>query len=38
VIDASGPVLVAPFMGGATIRYRDQVWSAWLHGSVTDLH
>jgi hypothetical protein len=38
MIGASEPVVVAPFTGGATIRYHDQVWSAWLHGSVAAVH
>ncbi len=38
MIVASEPVVVAPVLGGATIRYHDQVWSAWLHGSVAAVH
>jgi hypothetical protein len=34
MILASEPVVVAPWDGGASIPYRDEVWSAWLHGSV----
>jgi len=38
MIVASEPVVVAPWTGGATIRYHDEVWSAWLHGSVAAVH
>jgi hypothetical protein len=38
MIVASEPVVVAPWTGGATIRYHDEIWSAWLHGSVAAIH
>lgn len=38
MIVASEPVVVAPWTGGATIRYHDEVWDAWLHGSVAAIH
>jgi hypothetical protein len=38
MIVASEPVVVAPWTGGATIRYHDEVWSAWLHGSLAAVH
>ena len=38
MIVASEPVVVAPWTGGATIRYHDEVWEAWLHGSVAAIH
>lgn len=38
MIVASEPVVVAPWTGGATIRYHDEIWSVWLHGSVAAVH
>jgi hypothetical protein len=38
MILASEPVVVAPWTGGPAIRYHDEVWSAWLHGSVAAIH
>jgi hypothetical protein len=38
MIVAHEPVVVAPWTGGATIRYHDQIWSAWLHGTVAAVH
>jgi len=38
MIMASEPVVVAPWTGGPAIRYHDEVWSAWLHGSVAAIH
>jgi hypothetical protein len=38
VIVANEPVVVAPWEGGATIRYHAEIWSAWLHGSVATVH
>ena len=38
MIVADEPVDVAPWTGGATIGYHDEVFSAWLHGSVAALH
>ena len=38
MIVASEPVVVAPWTGGPAIRYHDEVWSAWLHGSVAAIH
>jgi hypothetical protein len=32
------PVVVAPWTGSATLRYHDEIWSAWLHGSVAAVH
>jgi hypothetical protein len=32
------PVVVAPWTGRATLRYHDEIWSAWLHGSVAAVH
>jgi hypothetical protein len=38
MIVASEPVVVAPWTGGPTIKYHDDVWDAWLHGSVAAIH
>ena len=38
MILASEPVVVAPWTGPPAIRYHDEVWSAWLHGSVAAIH
>lgn len=38
MIVANEPVVVAPWTGGATIRYHDEIWSAWLHGTVAAIH
>jgi hypothetical protein len=38
MIMASEPVVVAPWTGGPAIAYHDEVWSAWLHGSVAAIH
>jgi hypothetical protein len=38
MIMASEPVEVAPWTGGPAISYHDEVWSAWLHGSVAAIH
>jgi hypothetical protein len=38
MIVASEPVVVAPWTGGETIRYHDEIWSAWVHGSVAAVH
>jgi hypothetical protein len=38
MIVASEQVVVAPWTGGATIRYHDEILSAWLHGSVAAVH
>lgn len=34
MILANEPVVVAPWTGDPAIPFRDEVWSAWLHGSV----
>lgn len=34
MILANEPVVVAPWTGDPASQYRDEVWSAWLHGSV----
>lgn len=31
-------VEVAPWTGDPVVRYHDEVWSAWLHGSVAAIH
>ena len=38
MIVAHEPVVVTPWTGGPTIRYHDEIWSAWLHGSVAAIH
>lgn len=38
MIVASEPVVVAPWTSGATLRYHDEIWSTWLHGSVAAMH
>ena len=38
MIVASEPVVVAPWTRGPASRYHDEVWSAWLHGSVAAIH
>lgn len=38
MILASEPVVVAPWTGGAAMSYHDDVWDAWLHGSVAAIH
>jgi hypothetical protein len=38
MIVASQPVVVAPWTRGPATRYHDEVWSAWLHGSVAAIH
>lgn len=38
MIVASEPVVVAPWTRGAATRYHDEVWAAWLHGSVAVIH
>ena len=38
MILASEPVVVAPWTGPPAIRYHDEVWSAWLHGTVAAVH
>lgn len=32
------PVEVATWTGDPATRYHDEVWSAWLHGSVAAIH
>lgn len=31
-------VEVAPWTGDPVVHYHDEVWSAWLHGSVAAIH
>jgi hypothetical protein len=38
MIMASPPVVVAPWTGRPALRYHDEVWNAWLHGSVAAIH
>jgi len=38
MIVASEPVVVAPWTGSPAVAYHDDVWSAWLHGSVAAIH
>jgi hypothetical protein len=38
MILANEPVEVAPWTGDPTIAYHDEVWAAWLHGSVAAIH
>lgn len=38
MILASEPVIVAPWTGAPLIPHHDEVWSAWLHGSVAAIH
>jgi hypothetical protein len=38
MIMASEPVVVTPWTGHPALRYHDEVWSAWLHGSVAAIH
>jgi hypothetical protein len=38
MIVASEPVVVAPWTSGVTLRYHDEIWSTWLHGSVAAVH
>lgn len=34
----AGEVDVATWDGEAAVRYHDEVWSAWLHGTVAAVH
>jgi hypothetical protein len=38
MIVASEAVEVAPWTRGPATRYHDEVWEAWLHGSVAAIH
>lgn len=38
MIMASQPVVVAPWTRRPALCYHDEVWDAWLHGSVAALH
>ena len=38
MIMASEPVVVAPWTRDPAPGYHDEVWSAWLHGSVAAIH
>lgn len=38
MIVADEPVVVAPWTGAPAFRYHDEVWTAWLHGSVAAIH
>lgn len=38
MIVASEPVVVAPWTRRPVLGYHDEVWSAWLHGSVAAIH
>jgi len=38
MIVAIEAVEVAPWTRGPATRYRDEVWEAWLHGSVAAIH
>ena len=38
MIMASQPVTVASWVGGPALGHHDEVWNAWLHGSVAAIH
>jgi hypothetical protein len=38
MILANAPVVVASWTGDPVVPYRDEVWAAWLHGSVAAIH
>ena len=38
MIVVSKPVEVAPWNDNPAVQYRDEVWSAWLHGSVAAIN